>query len=75
MAIAVQVLMVLASLILIVSVLLQPSESNGMGAVTGSSETFFGKNKGGSFEGKMAMITKVSAGVFVLLALIMMFIK
>ena len=39
------ILMVVASLVMIVTVLLQDSESNGMGAITGGAETFFGKNK------------------------------
>ena len=74
MTIAIQILMVIASLVLIVSVLLQSSESDGVSAMTGGSETFFGKNKTSSFEGKMALVTKISAGVFVALALVMMFL-
>lgn len=74
MTIAIQILMVIASLVLIVSVLLQSSDSDGMSAMTGGSETFFGKNKNSSFEGKMALLTKISAGVFVALALVMMFL-
>ncbi|MBE5781934.1 MAG: preprotein translocase subunit SecG [Clostridiales bacterium] len=68
------VLMVIAALIMIVTVLLQSSESDGMGALTGGSETFFGKNKNATLEGKMAMATKLSAGVFVVLALVMLFV-
>jgi len=68
------VLMVIAALVMIVTVLLQSSESDGMGALTGGSETFFGKNKNATLEGKMAMATKISAGVFVVLALVMLFV-
>ena len=68
------VLMVIAALIMIVTVLLQSSESDGMSALTGGSETFFGKNKNATLEGKMAMATKISAGVFVVLALVMLFV-
>ncbi|MBQ2977417.1 MAG: preprotein translocase subunit SecG [Clostridia bacterium] len=67
------ILMVLAAIVLITTVLLQSSESDGMGALAGGSETFFGKNKNSTFEGKMAMATKISAVVFVLLAVIMLF--
>lgn len=74
MTIAIQILMVIASLVLIVSVLLQSSDSDGVSAMTGGSETFFGKNKSSTFEGKMALLTKISAGVFVALALVMMFL-
>lgn len=64
------VLLVLTSLVLIVTVLLQPGESNGLGAITGGAETFFGKNKAKTMEGKLALATKVSAVVFTLMALL-----
>jgi len=60
----VTVLLVITALILIATVLLQPGESNGLGAIAGGAETFFGKNKAKS------MATKVSAGVFIICALI-----
>ncbi len=73
--IIVNILLILDALVLIVTVLMQSSESDGMSALSGgSSESFFGKNKGSTFEGKMALITKISAGVFVALALIAIFI-
>ncbi len=75
MSIVVNVLMVIAALALIISVLMQSSDENGLGALSGAtSETFFGKNKMNSLEGKLAMITKVSAIVFVVLALVMVII-
>lgn len=75
MSIVVNVLMVIVALALIISVLMQSSDENGLGALAGStSETFFGKNKMNSLEGKLAMITKVSAIVFVVLALVMVII-
>ena len=49
----VTVLLVITALILIVTVLLQPGESNGLGAIAGGAETFFGKNKAKSMEGKL----------------------
>lgn len=75
MSIVVNVLMVIAAVALIISVLLQSSEDDGLGALSGAtSETFFSKNKMSSLEGKLAMITKVSAVVFVVLALLMLII-
>lgn len=47
------VLMALSAITAIVLVLLQPSNSSGIDALGGSSETFFGKNKGKSIEAKM----------------------
>ena len=68
--ILVTILLIVAALILIVTVLLQPGESNGLGAIAGGAETFFGKNKAKTMEGKLALATKVSAGVFIICALI-----
>lgn len=68
------ILMILSALVMIVTVLLQSSESDGMGAISGGSETFFGKNKNDTLEGKLALATKVSAALFVALALVMLIV-
>lgn len=68
------ILLILASLVMIVTVLLQSSESDGMGAISGNNDSFFGKAKNAAFEAKMALATKVSAVVFVVLALVMIFV-
>ena len=47
------ILMFIAAITAIILVLLQPGNSNGVGALGGSSETFFGKNKGKSIEARM----------------------
>lgn len=69
------ILLVIASLIMIVTVLLQSSETTGLGAISGGAETFFGKNKAKSMEGKLALITKICATVFVVLSLVMCIIS
>ena len=66
----VTVLLVIAALILIVTVLLQPGEANGLGTIAGGAETFFGKNKAKTMEGKLALATKISAGVFIICAML-----
>ena len=68
------ILMVIAAIIMIVTVLMQDSESDGMGALTGGSETFFGKNKNKTLEGKLSNATTISAIVFVLLAIVMLIV-
>ena len=69
------ILMVISAIIMIVTVLMQDSDEDGISALSGGgSETFFGKNKNSTLEGKLAMATKVSAGVFVALALLMLII-
>ncbi len=59
------VLMLVAAVVAIVLVLLQPGNSTGIDALGGSSETFFGKNKGKSIEAKMKKWTYVC--LFILL--------
>ena len=66
----VTVLLVITALVLIVTVLLQPGESNGLGAIAGGAETFFGKNKAKTMEGKLALATKISAALFIICALL-----
>ena len=66
------VLMIISALVMIVTVLMQSSDSDGMGALAGGSETFFGKNKNNTLEGKLSNATKISAIAFVVLAIIML---
>lgn len=68
------ILLLIASLIMIVTVLLQSSERSGLGAVSGAAETFFGKNKAKGMDAKLALLTKICAGVFVALSIVMMFL-
>lgn len=65
------ILFVIVCIVLSVVVLLQEGKS-GLGSLAGgNSETFWGKNKGRSAEGKLALITKILAVAFVLLALLL----
>ncbi|MBE7078510.1 MAG: preprotein translocase subunit SecG [Clostridiales bacterium] len=59
------VLMAVAALTAIILVLLQPSNSSGIDALGGSSETFFGKNKGKSIEAKLKKWTWICMAVLV----------
>ena len=68
--VVVTILLVITAIILIATVLLQLGEQSGLGAIAGGAETFFGKNKAKTMEGKLALATKVSAGVFIVCALV-----
>ena len=61
------VLDVLVCLALTVLVLLQNGKSEGLSAMAGSSDTFFGMNKGRSLDAKLQKLTVVFAVVFFLL--------
>ena len=64
------ILMCVAALAAIILVLLQPSNSSGIDALGGSSETFFGKNKGKSIEAKMKKWTWICLAILVVLSVI-----
>lgn len=72
MTIFLTVLFVLVSLALIAIVLLQEGKSAGLsGSISGAAETYWGKNKGRSIEGKLEKGTKFLALAFFILALIL----
>ncbi len=59
-----------AALVAIVLVLFQQSNSDGIQGITGSSETFFGKNKGRSIESRMKKWTWICLAVITVLAIV-----
>ena len=63
-------LMFVAAAVAIVLVMLTPGNSNGIDALGGSSETFYGKNKGKSTEAKLKMWTYICLGVLAVLAVV-----
>ena len=67
----IQIFLIICAIVLIASVLMQQGNSAGLGEIGGGAETFLGKNKAKSYEGKLELATKVSAGVFVVLAILM----
>lgn len=60
---------VLASIALIIVVLMQSGKEAGLGAISGSSDTYMGKNKGSSMEQKIATSTKWVALAWIVLTL------
>ena len=69
-SIATLVVMAIAGLAAIILVLLQPSNSTGIDALGGSSETFFGKNKGKSIEAKMKKWTIICLVILLVFSII-----
>ena len=63
------ILMVVSAVAAIILVLLQPSNSRGIDALGGSSETFFGKNKGKSIEERMKKWTWICLAVLVVFSI------
>ena len=69
-SIIVDIVLILISIVLIVAVLMQEGQRQGLGAIGGGAETFFGKNKAKSMEGRLQKITKIAAAVFIVLAIV-----
>ena len=58
------IVFILICLALSTIVLAQEGKSAGLGAISGAAETYWGKNKGRSMEGKLVMITRILAIAF-----------
>ena len=65
------IIFILASIVLATIVLMQEGKSAGLGVISGAADTYWGKNKGRSLEGKLEKITKILAVAFMLMAIIL----
>lgn len=69
--IVLSVIYIFICIALVVLVLMQEGKSAGLGSVSGAAETYWGKNKGRSMEGKLVKITTGLAVGFMLIAVIL----
>lgn len=67
----IQIIFILICIALTILVLMQEGKSAGLGAISGVAETYWGKNKGRSMEGKLVKITKYLAIGFMAIAVIL----
>lgn len=65
------IIYIIICIALVILVLMQEGKSAGLGAVGGMAETYWGKNKGRSMEGKMVKITTGLAIGFMLIAVVL----
>lgn len=75
MRIALSILLLLVCLFLIGVVIFQEGNSQGLGAVGGMAESYWGKNKGRSLEGKLQKFTAIAAALFIILSLVLNIIE
>ena len=67
---ALMVLLLISSIILIVSILFQSSNSDGLsGSIAGGAEQLFGKKKSKGYDAILSKITTVSAVIYIVIAL------
>ena len=69
--IVIQILFILICIVLTVIVLMQEGKSAGLGEISGAAETYWGKNKGRSMEGKLVKFTKYLAIGFMVISIIL----
>ncbi|MCR4922611.1 MAG: preprotein translocase subunit SecG [Lachnospiraceae bacterium] len=65
------VVFILVCIVLSTIVLMQEGKSAGLGAISGMADSYWGKNKGRSLEGRLVKITKILAVAFLLLAIVL----
>ena len=69
------VLYIIDCLALIIIVLMQQGKSAGLtGTISGAAETYWGKNKGRSLEGKLEKVTVFLAVMFIVLSLALSYV-
>ena len=70
------ILLIIDALFMIVTVLMQSSDDDGMSALSGrTADSYFSKSKSKTMEARLALGTKIAASVFVVLSLLMLLVK
>ena len=66
-----QILILVSSIFLIATIMLQPRKSEGLGTIGGGAEKIWGKNKARGFEETLSKLTIISAILFIISALVL----
>lgn len=64
----------LCAIFLIIVVMIQPSNSNGISALGGQQETFYGKNKNKTLASKLKTLTVITMSVMSVLMIVFCFV-
>ena len=67
----VTVLYIIVCIAMVVVVLMQEGKTNGLGALSGSADTYWSKNKGRSVEGTLVLLTRVLGVLFIGLSIVL----
>lgn len=65
------VIFIIISIALTVIILMQEGKSAGLGAIAGAADTYWGKNKGRSMEGRLVTGTKILVVLFIVIAVVL----
>jgi len=67
---ALMIILLLSSLVLIVSILIQESKSDGLsGSIAGGAEQLFGKRKSRGYDALLSRITTICAVIYIVISL------
>lgn len=69
--IIVQIVFIILCLALTALVLMQEGKAQGLGAISGAAESYWGKNKGRSMEGTLVKITRWLAVGFMVISIVL----
>lgn len=76
MALGLKIVLLIASIILIISILLQSSNSAGLsGSIGGGAEQLFGKKRSSGYDAILGKISTVTAVLFILISLVLVAIE
>ncbi|MBR2262919.1 MAG: preprotein translocase subunit SecG [Firmicutes bacterium] len=64
------IILAIDSIALVTLVLMQEGKSAGLGAISGIAESYYGKNKARTMEGKMERLTRILAAVLIVLSFV-----
>lgn len=63
---------IIISIIIAIIILMQESKQNGLsGTISGAADSYWGKNKGRSMEGKLVKFTRILVVLFILIAVVL----
>ena len=65
------IILIILSVVVSFIVLMQEGKQQGLGAISGAAETYWGKNKGRSMEGKLVKITGMLVALLIILAAVL----
>ncbi len=65
------IIFIILSVFITIVILMQEGKSGGLGALNGTSETYWSKNKGRSLEGILVKVTTVAVFLFMALAVVL----
>ena len=65
------VIFIIISIALTVIILMQEGKPAGLGAIAGAADTYWGKNKGRSMEGRLVTGTKILVVLFIVIAAVL----